>query len=220
MTDDAFEYLSILSSVSGKFSTILISFFATKEKIKDLERIEWFDEELSRWENKERMKQTGGSMNQISEYLHESTILITAKAIEDFTISLNKRFNIKWHVFKNSPEKARFEKEVKLVRALNNIIKHNQSILDKSSSKSANFLVEECNLPDDTPIKFMFGHYDKADYSLQSLVCKSKVYCVELLSELLNAKNPYENISDNEIESFVVNQSIPEVLDLKKYAAT
>jgi len=220
MTEDAHKYLAILSDLSGKYSTILISYLATKQKIKEMEKIEWYDESLDRWENKQRMKETGGSIFQIREYLNESTILVTAKAIEGFTINLKVHFNIKWHVFKNTSQTARFEKEVKLIRALNNIIKHNQSILDRSSSSSAKFLVDECGLKNDTPLKYLFDNDELGGHRILELVCKSKVYCIELLAELLNTKNLYNDIKNDEIEKVIINQAVPEVLDIRKYSTT
>lgn len=220
MTEDAHKYLTILSDISGKYSTVLISYLATKQKIKELEKIEWYDEELDRWENKQRMKETGASIFQIREYLNESTILITAKVIEDFTIHLKKLFNVKWNVFKNTSDNVRFEKEVRLIRALNNIIKHNQSFLDRSSSSSAKFLVDECGLQDDVPLRHLFDLEKIGGYTILELVCKSKVYCFELLADTLKTENLYKNLREDEIIELIIDQSVPEVIGLKKFTST
>ena len=213
--DEQVKALALFSSIYSEFSTILIGYRATLEKVDQLGSVKWYDEAANRWTNKHRMKEVGGAMMSYQRFLYESSVMNVANSIERTCIWLKQDFKIKWDVFKNSSTHARFQDSAREFRALANIIKHNSAYIDHSTSEFAKYLVEERGFPDKVTIDLLSLSTPRFHYAFEPNACRAFVFCVEILAELTCVNNPFCNLPDDKVSDSIPKLLIPDVLQLK-----
>lgn len=213
--DEYLKYMTLVSSIHYEFATILIGYRATLEKISQLNTIEWYDETADHRTNKSRMKELGGALNSYNRFLYESSVMNVANAVERTCIWLKQDFQIKWEVFEKSSESARFQETAREFRSLANIIKHNSSYIDRTTSKFSKYLVDERGFPDEVTIDQVLIPSRHFHYPFEPNACRVFVFCGELLAELTGNKNPFCNLNDKFLVDKIPKMLIPDVLQLK-----
>jgi len=207
------NYLGIISTLDARAGGLWISYLATLNKITELEDITWFDPELGRFANKMRMKEVGGAAFSYRAYLTESTILSLSKSLEDVWIDLKTKFGVKfdiWHPTLHSE----FEQEAKLVRALANVIKHNQSRINSDNSEHAKFLVQQCNLPEGIEVQYLTAGSPPL-LDLQTLIYKTYLFSLDLIRQVTGYTHEILEVRENERYALVREYLVPEILKLR-----
>jgi hypothetical protein len=207
--------LTLFSGIHSEFATILIGHRATLEKVEQLGSIKWYDDAADRWTNRSRMKELGGALMSYQRFLYDSSVMSIANAVERTCIWLKQDFGIRWDIFKNFSKTARFQETAREFRSLANIIKHNSGYIDRTTSIFSKYLVDERGFPDGIPLDFLLPPSPNFNYPFEPNACRVFVFCVELLAELAGIKNPFHNLSDNEIVLAIPKMLIPDVLQLK-----
>jgi hypothetical protein len=138
----------LLFEVDDRIGGILFAYRATHEKMDELSRDEmWLDLKLSRRDNKDRMKELGGALFGYRRFLVEMVVSSTANAIDSVRAQIIRVTGVRIDFWKESPRVPRL-KLARKVLSLNNVIKHNRGVLRHGSSESADFLIDQCGLPD------------------------------------------------------------------------
>ena len=140
--DQAIYYMALLTAIPNRIGGIAVAYLATLQKIEEVAKIDWLDPKLDRYELKERMRDVGGATFQYTEFLHENSILALAKCVEDTAIDLKRDLKFKFHPFKTHHDVS-YLIELQTIRALANVIKHNVSVIEESTSRSAKYLVDQ-----------------------------------------------------------------------------
>jgi len=137
------------SSIRG----IAISHVATKQYIDGLaENGKWYDEHDDDHGNKHNMKQFGSALIQLRHYIEETTILSLAKVMEDLRYDARTMLDKKIKFTTPFTPPALYYKDLMSVYHLANVIKHNRSIIDRTSSPSSRELVDKYGFRDGDPI--------------------------------------------------------------------
>jgi hypothetical protein len=210
--DNWHEAMGFYTRIDSRLSGIALSYLATLEKISDISKTQWQDDTLDHFENKVRMKEVGGATFQFIEFLHENSIMALAKAIEDTSIELKRFVKFKFDSITNH-HNVIFLKELQTIRALANVIKHNVSYLERSTSESARFLVDECGMINGYTLNaFILSHHEA--FNISEYIPKVYLSLLSLVEMALGIKHrlselPYEE-AFNQIYIFL----IPEVIKL------
>jgi hypothetical protein len=201
------------TSIDSKLGGIAFSYLSTLEKIFEISNIEWLDKSLSRCENKIRMKEVGGASMQYMEFLHENSILALAKVVEDTSIELKRSLNFKFDSIRNNHDVI-FAKELRIIRALSNVIKHNVSQLDRNSSESARFLVDECGMKNGFTLN-VFIHSQHETFNIIEYIPKVYLALLDLVNKATGEKHRLLDLAYEEAFNEIYNFLIPEVSKMK-----
>ena len=132
--------------------------------------------------DKYEMKHLGATLNQMKEKFVEFSTLGISKMVEDFFNDLERFGNIKLSVWSSLCDSVVFSKEVRLVRHLGNVIKHNNSILESSTGcKSTKALIAEYGFPDDTPIHWLDVFQSPERDPILKYIYMANQFCAEIL---------------------------------------
>ena len=115
-------------------------------------------EEMRAWRytTKDEMKHLGGTLIQMTEKLREFLLLGISKMVEDAFKNTNEAQGTKLDVWESAFDHLAHAHEVRWVRHLSNVIKHNNSVISSlSGSKSGKALVQQFGAPDDTPVAYL-----------------------------------------------------------------
>ena len=115
-------------------------------------------EEMRAWRytTKDEMKHLGGTLIQMTEKLREFLLLGISKMVEDAFNNTNEAQGTKLDVWESAFDHLAHAHEVRWVRHLSNVIKHNNSVISSlSGSKSGKALVQQFGAPDDTPVAYL-----------------------------------------------------------------
>jgi hypothetical protein len=211
-TEKLMEVIGILSRLEMRASSVWVSHLATQSAIQKLAETPWNDPELDRYTNKTRMKEVGGAAMGYTVFVAESLVMALAKSLEDFWIDLKVSAGIKYDIWK-SPLHPFYEHEAKVIRSLGNIIKHNQSIIDKSKSEHSKFLVNEAGFPNDIQLSSIFLG-QKGLLVPDDITYFMYLYCLDLLHLLVGFKHPVLEMSEPQRRAQIVDNLVPRVLEL------
>jgi hypothetical protein len=211
---DAFHLAWALStSTDTRLGGIAFSYFSTLEKVIEVSQIDWRDEALGRFENKIRMKEVGGAAMSFSEFLHENSILALAKIIEDTSIDLKRDASFKFDVIKEHHD-VLFLKELQTIKALANVIKHNVSVLERKTSKSAKFLVDECGMANGWDL-YVFIHSGHECFDIVEYIPKVYLAIMDLIEKAFGERDSVLDLTYDEAFNNIYELLLPEVLNVQ-----
>ncbi len=198
-------YSICTSSITYRVGEILLSFLATQQKIDELLKINWHDPSSGRSENKQNMKILGVSVIRYKKLLKEMTVIAVSKSIEDLINDVNEYLSktIKFWEIVGDPV---YYIEMKMIRSMNNCIKHSSEIVKDNVEPSNRYLIDECGIKPNFPLE-----YYNMDY--ETIILKNFLFQFDLSSKLMNFKNPWTNINESNIRK-IRNYLIPSILKL------
>lgn len=167
---------------------------------------------MDRYENKVRMKEVGGAGMQYKFFLKQSAILTLAKAIEDCFIDYEREIGTTlkfWKVAGTFPH-GDYAKEV---RALANIMKHNQSVIIGSSSTDAKYLVMQRGYPDNILLDLLMLQDARAfdiPTTLENIYC----FLMEVVEKGTGYRHAFLNLEKSELTKALRDHLVPSVLEL------
>lgn len=211
-TPDFFEVVGLLTRLESRASSVWVSHLATKEKLEQMANTPWYDPDLDRYENKTRMKEFGAAGMNFKSFIAESQFVGLSNSVESFWVDLRVTFGTKYDIWKTTHSPL-FQHEAKIVRCVGNIIKHNQSIIERKSSDHAKFLIDDAGFPDSIELKTLF-------ISEAPLLClKNMNYfmymnCLDLLRLVTGFAHPIMAISEPERRTRIAQHLVPPVLAL------
>ncbi|KRP67593.1 hypothetical protein [Pseudomonas orientalis] len=208
------EALAFFTSINTRLGGIALSYLATLEKISEVSSTNWSNNELDRYELKQRMKEVGSATYQFYESLHENSIMALSKAIEDITIELKRYVKFKFDPIKNNHDVI-YLKDLQIIRALANIIKHNISQLERNTSESAKFLVDECAMENDRELR-TFIHKRHESFNIPEHIPKVYLAMLDLVKKALRVNHPLLDLEYNEAFNLIYIQLLPEVLNITR----
>ncbi|BBD71040.1 hypothetical protein NIES4072_74520 [Nostoc commune NIES-4072] len=208
-------YWCLVTEVNNKIGALVVTYLASKTKLSELyQNQDWFDSSLSRGENKDRMKRTGGALTGYQSFLTELTIIGLSKTIEDIIVGIKEELNFSYNIWKDNNITSAFHKEAKIVRSLNNVIKHNYGYIRKINEPSGKYLVEECGYPDDFQVCLLESSSSTVSFDMIQEIAQIYIYLLNLLAKVANQPvSPMADISGN-MKEIIVKRFIPEHLYL------
>lgn len=212
--DNWHEAMGFYTRIDSRLGGIAMSYLATLEKISEISQTVWQDDTLDRYENKIRMKEVGGATFQYIEFLHENSIMSLAKAIEDTSIELKRFAKFKFDSVENHHDVI-FRHELQTIRALANVIKHNVSHLERNTSESAKFLVDECGMMNGYTLDAFILSHHKA-FNISEYIPKVYLSLLSLVEMALGAKHRLSELSYDEAYNEIYESLIPEVIKLTR----
>jgi hypothetical protein len=135
----------IIDHLEDEIGALALSFFASIERINKIIELPMEKVEKEGYLNRHENKEIWGAALSYSIFLHEMSMSALAKIIEDVKVDLKRKLNIRFHPW-NEDLDLPYLKHLKSCWALSNIIKHNQSMLTKGSSKYVDFILAEWDL--------------------------------------------------------------------------
>ena len=212
--DSWHEAMSFYTRIDSRLGGIALAYLATIQKIEEISRTQWMDEALDRYANKMRMKDVGGATFQFSEFLHENSIMALAKSIEDTSIELKRYVGFKFDSVKNH-HNVIYRKELQMIRALSNVIKHNVSELKRDSSESAKFLVDECGMANGWTLD-VFIHDWHDSFNIIEHIPKVYLALTSLVETSLGIRHPVLDLPYDEAFNKIYDFLIPEVVNIQR----
>ena len=206
------EVIGILSRLDMRASSVWVSHLATQSAIEKLAETPWNDPSLDRYSNKTRMKEVGGATMSYMVFVGESLILGLSKSLEDFWIDLKVSVGIKYDIWKSTHHPL-YEQEAKIIRSLGNIMKHNMSIIEKTKSEHAKFLVNDAGFPNDIQLSTILLGGDR-HLVLKDITYFMYLYCLDLLSLAVGFEHPMLKLSEPERRAAISEHLVPKVLNL------
>ena len=203
----------IVARFSSSMSGIALSYLATVEKIVEITLKPIDSESLNKKEKFDLMILVGVSAFQIKYFLTESSIMALAKVIEDTSIDLKRMAGFKFHV-ENNNHNVIYIHELKMIKALANVIKHNLSELDRNSSESAKFLVDECGLPNKIELKSLILD-NHLCFDILGQLPKVFLALLWLVEKACEVEHPLMRISRNESLDFAYQYLMPELFKME-----
>ena len=198
------EHLYIMQDIMASTSTMCVMTDSTYRSISDMR--EWG------YSDKYEMKDLGATINQMEEKFFEYSILGISKMIEDFFNNLKEFAKIDLNIWDPSLNNCNFLKEVRLVRNLGNVIKHDNSVIKSNGKKDAKVLFMEYNLDVDTPIRYLnISKNSKKDEVLISLY-RATYFCYEVLQNNNIVPNQKKVLKEEKIVDYMLDfyvHSIP-----------
>lgn len=210
-TMNAWEFFS---EIDLKLSGIALSYLATSDKISEVSNTPWWDDSLGRYEQKARMKEVGGGTFQFLGFLHENSVLALTKVIEDISIQLKRDLKFKFDSVRCHHDVI-YLKELQTLRALSNVIKHNVSFLDRKSSESAKFLVDDCGLVDGHELRYYILSNHEV-FKIIDYIPKLYISMLSLVEKAIGVKHPLLDKSFEEAFNIIYEHLVPEVFQLKR----
>lgn len=212
--DDGYEAMGFFTRIDSRLGGIALSYLATLEKISEVSQTQWWDDSLDRYEQKTRMKEVGGATFKFIEFLHENTIIALAKVIEDTSIELKRFVKFKFDSVKDHYDVI-YLKELQTIRALANVIKHNVSHLERNTSESAKFLVDECGMTNGYTLDtFILTHHEV--FNIIEYIPKVYLAMTSLVEMSLGSRHRVLDLAYDEAFDNIYEFLIPEVIPLTR----
>lgn len=204
MSKDISNVLKIFEDLDWSTVTLAVMCDATTRAFKEM--YEWH------YKDRHEMKLLGSTIFQLEDKFFELFILGISKMVEDFFNDLEIYGGHKLPIWDSSLDSIKYCREVRLIRHVGNVIKHNNSIIETSSGeRSANELVNNYGFPDNTPIQYSKFLENPLHDSLLKQLFYANVFCLNLLNIYGSIKMPIPNVIENEIVKFMVERYIHEV---------
>lgn len=168
-------------------------------------------EEMHNWKfvDKDEMKHLGGTIIQMKHKFIELSILNLSKIIEDFFNNLERYGNIKVNIWDSSCDEIIFSREIRIIRHLGNIIKHNNSIIDSSTGgRSVNALIDDYGFEDGVPISRLNIFEPSIKNTILKYVYMSNEFCYEVLKLNGFIAKDRKNLSEKEIIKYMYENYI------------
>jgi hypothetical protein len=151
--DDKFYFA--YQETTTRAASLIFTYWCTLGKINEVSDSQWFDQDLDRRGNKDRMKELGGAIFQYSIQLRESFILGCQKLYDDFIFEFRRSGGSKIDIWNNAHDGVEDIGTVRLVNSLANIIKHNSSFIESGRrEKFSSYLIKNNMAYDGTYLKY------------------------------------------------------------------
>ncbi len=164
MLDPAMAYMVLLTDFASKIDGLWAFQVAIHAQIERIAKTDWLDASLSRRDNKDRKKELGGFLFFSRDLLREFEILGMAKTFDD-TLVLAKELGLPaFNIWADNELRLPYYHEMRSVRALANVIKHNGSRIVAGGGEACRFLIEKVGFKPDTQIAYIDFDIEKALY--------------------------------------------------------
>lgn len=208
------ESLLLYTGIHSRLGDIALSYLATLQKISEISRTKWPERSLEGRDPMEQMKELSTAALQFSEFLHENAIMALAKIIEDTSIELKRHAKFKFDPIKNNHGVIHL-KELQTIRALANIIKHNVSQLERNTSESAKFLVDECNMKDGRSLHSFINRQHES-FDITEHIPKVYLAMIDLVEKAIGVKHPLLNLEYDDAFNKIYIALLPKVLNITR----
>ena len=207
--------MGVFARILMGLGAISLSFLATKERIDAISKIDWTAGATTRGEAKAQMKDVGATVFQYTTILHESSLLSLAKAIEDTSIDLRKSdHKFRFHVWKSHHDVV-FLKELRTITALANVIKHNQSFVERNTSESAKFLVDECEVENEVLVQSLVLACDPI-VNIVTYIPQVFIAMLELVEKSHGFRIPVLDKEFPDAANYAYDMLLPDILGIEK----
>jgi len=176
------DEIALFSAVHQDIGALVLIAHGCESQLESIRTHEWIDPEASRFQNKMNMKALGGAIYKYGETYTELMILGLSRAVENAVGHLNERKNRHFSVWSNPPTPIKCHDDVKILRNLGNVIKHNASFIDTATgSQAAVTLVNTHGLPDKTQIGLAWGFTNMGVPSnIMENIYRVETFCLHL----------------------------------------
>jgi hypothetical protein len=195
-------YRLMLGGIHIYMAPLLVSYKASNEKIREiLIKATWVEGDPL--EKHHAQTQMVGTAVGFKQFLVEMSIVGLARALESALIDIKKEARIKYDVWR-SPYKLVYDKQVKSILSLNNIVKHNQGKVSRNS-EFGKFLINNCGIVEGMDIATLGVDFE-AEF------CHIYMYLIDLLQSLTDIEHPYLAFSEEEQRKTITELFLPEFL--------
>ncbi|QIJ89376.1 hypothetical protein C7H62_1567 [Mesoflavibacter sp. HG96] len=192
MTEEFLRYVdraNVHFDIIHRLGSLLLMYRTTNSKMQEFQDgIKWYDENDNHRANKDRMKEAVRMLNGYRQNINELTIIGIAKSIEDLIFDFEDILNQKIH-FWNDCERYDYFTQMKIIRNLNNCIKHSKGLI-KKGHPSNDYLIDEAGFEENSKIEDL--NLDLETYIYQNFSFQMDVFWANDERE-----NPYKNIKEN-----------------------
>jgi hypothetical protein len=206
MNDEKFiEFINqanIHFGIIHRVGSLLLMYSLTEDKLNEFSNeVVWYDKNDTRADNKHRMKETGRMLNGYRQCTKELIIIGLAKTIEDLLYDIEDKFQLKLN-FLTDFEGCNCYEEMRIIRYLNNCIKHNKGKIERGNS-SGNYLIDNAGFEEGSNINDI--EIDVEDFILKSFVFQMDIFYKQTNKEnpYLKSKDKYDDIKTILIPSFI-----------------
>jgi hypothetical protein len=154
----------LLTDFGSKIDGLWAFQVAIHAQIEEVSKTEWFDASLSHLENKTRNKQLGGFVFFSRDLLREFMILGMAKTFEDLLVEAKDLGLPTFNIWAGQELELPYHHEMRCVRSLANVIKHNGSRIVDGGGEACGFLIDTAGYKADTEIAYIDFDLEKALY--------------------------------------------------------
>lgn len=196
--DGANVHFDIIHRIGSLFLMITL----TENKLEEFsESGQWYDKNDSRLANKHRMKEMGRMINGYRQNIQELSIIGLAKSIEDLLYDMKHKLSLNINFWKDCNEYNYYE-EMKIIRNLNNCIKHNKGII-QAGNDSSNYLINVAGFENQTVISRL--EINLEEYAMKCFIFQMDMFWIQTKKEnpYLDIKNQYNKIKTILIPDFI-----------------
>jgi len=174
-------------------------------------------DDMHKWtyKTKDEMKHLGGTLMAVTDKTGELIELGCAKMVEDAFNNSNEITESNSQIWDDAMGNLLFAREVRRTRHITNLIKHNNSVILRSSgSRSARVLIDEYGFQDDQPLRYAYRRDQTTpkDYLLTSIFYAFHFSFDLFRHESLLPRNMHsDNIED--IPSYMLNRFVHNLPD-------
>ncbi len=204
MTNDISKELKIFQDLHWSTASLAVMCDATARAF----------EGMAKWSYKDKyeMKLLGSTIFQLEDNFSELGVLGVSKMVEDFFNNLDAHGGKKLSIWDATLNSIIYCNEVRMIRHVGNVIKHNNSIIDTSTGgRSAIELVNNYGFQDDTPIQYSTFLENPIHDSLLKQLFYANVFCLYLLDTHGSIKMSIPNVAVDDIVSYMTEKYIHEV---------
>jgi hypothetical protein len=164
MLDPAEAYMVLVTDFASKIDGLWAFQVTIHAQIERIAKTDWFDAGLSHLENKTRKKELGGFLFFSRDLLREFEILGMAKIFEDVLVEAKELSLSAFNIWGGDEPKLPYHHEMRCVRNLANVIKHNGSRIVAGGGEACRFLIEKAGFKTDTEIAHINFDLERALY--------------------------------------------------------
>ncbi len=184
----------------------------TESQLQELGSRDWRDPELSRFGNKIHMKALGGAIMQYEETYTELMILGMSRVVDNQIGALETILGVSFDVYSNMPAPLRFHRDVKIIRHLGNVIKHNASVINAADGRSAASLVNEFGLPDGLPVGMAWGFTDLGvESDIVVNLYRVEAFCCDLIAQTTPYTDHFVDVPDDDIRTHMLRKYLSRI---------
>jgi hypothetical protein len=172
-----------------RLGSLLLMYTATKDKIDVFHtEIQWYNKDDNHRGNKDRMKESSRMLSGYRQKLNELIIIGIAKSLEDTLYDMKEKLNDDINFWKDCEDFICYN-EMKILRNLNNCIKHSKGII-KRGHTSNDYLIDNAGFTENSKI-------DNLDLDLEKYIMQSFLFQMEIFWNKDLRDNPYIDIKDD-----------------------
>lgn len=147
--DPVDQFMALVTQVSHELTGLWIFHRASSDKLASMhDSDDWVAREREQLDVKDFYKVKGGALFSFRDYLTKVTIGALAIILESASISAKQIAGRKVDLWDARWDALPYVLDMRRIAALNNVLKHNQGVIQRSSSRSSRFLVDKCGIRD------------------------------------------------------------------------